>query len=149
MTPQEAFDFRREGRLLSALLAAELCFGLLQMGVLIIMEERSVVALVARLAGHPSVLAVLFFALAGLLTPYFLMQLFNPTMARRIQVVRVTVYALLASGVLRIYFAYLSRNLDVETVTGIFALNGVWCIAMAAVLAYSINNKQKRYLDEA
>ena len=144
MTPCESRDLRREGRLISALLAADLGFGLAQLGLLIMTEERSMVALVAWMAGHPPVLAGMLLRLALLMVPYLLMQILCPLTPRRLKVVRLTVHVLLAAGVLRMYFAYLCSPLDLDTVTAVFAINGLWCICMAALLAYSINDKQKR-----
>ena len=149
MTLQEADHFKCEARFLAGLLAADLGFGLAQLGLLILHEDRSIVSLVARLAGHPGMLASAFLVLAVLLLPYLAIQIFSPSPKTRLTVVRLTVHALCAAGVLRIYFAWLSRNLDADTVTGVFLMNGGWCIAMAAVLAYSINNKQKRDAHEA
>ena len=52
--------------------------------------------------------------------------------------------AILASGVIWAYLGYLSKNLDYAFVTEIFVVNGLTCIAMAAVMANGLNNAQRR-----
>lgn len=133
-----------DGRLLSVLLSASLIFNMIDPALLILNEEGSLVALVARMTHRPALVAGLFIVMAGLAAPYVLMQVFNPTVRYRRRVVRLACLALCLGGVVWVLLGYLSRNLDYATITGIFLRNGVGNIALAAVLANSINNEQKR-----
>lgn len=144
MKPQEAFDFRREYRALSLLFATNLAYSLVQFGMLISSSDPFVASKVAFLAGGREVFSCVFYVLGAALLPYMSMQLFAPTTPKRLYIVRFTIYALLAAGVTRVYFGWVSRDLDYQMLTSAFVSGGGWYIAKAALLSISINSKQRR-----
>ncbi len=145
----ELSHYRFECRLLSTLLAVALMFNMIDPALLVLNEQRSLVATVAKMTGHPAWLAVAFLLLACMVVPFVLMQLFRPECIHQRGIVKLACLAMCIGGVLWIYLAYLSRNLDYETLTGIYARNGGWSICLGAILAHHLNNKQRRALGGA
>lgn len=148
MTFLELTHFKRECRLLSVLLISDLIFQMLQTAALIFSSGYSQSSSIAALSGFPSLIAVAFITCALLVLPYLFVQAFKPFSPCRKYVVKTACAALCVSGVLQVYMAFLSRVLDLDTVTWIFVRNGVWTIALAAILAYGLNNKQIREVEK-
>ncbi|HYW57664.1 MAG TPA: hypothetical protein VE934_11930 [Polaromonas sp.] len=145
----ELAHFRFECRMLSTLLAVAVMFNMIDPALLVLNEPRALVAMVAKLTGNPRVLAVAFLFLALLVVPYVLMQLVCPQSTRHRGIVKIACLGMCVGGVLWIYLAFLSRNLDYETLTSIYARNGAWSICVGALLAFHLNNKQRRALEGA
>lgn len=133
-------------RLLGALLAFELAKGMYTGG-LWIMSEVSVTGKIARLASHPHALAIFWMSLAVLVMPYMVSQLFDCWESQRNRFTRFACWSTMAGGVVWVYLAYLSKNMDYANVTNIFLINGAACVGMAAVLAYGLNREQQRLED--
>ncbi|MEO8391232.1 hypothetical protein [Polaromonas sp.] len=142
-------DALLDGRLLSVLLSCSLIFNMVDPALLILKEPASLVSHIARITHSPVAIAATFLLMAALAAPFMVMQTFAPKTRHRRRVIRLGCLALCCGGLLWVFLAYLSRNLDYATVTGIFIRNGAWNIALAAVLANSINNEQKRASDGA
>lgn len=140
----ELTHFKTECRLLSVLLAISLQFNMIEPSLLMLHEPDSLVWAVAGLSGGRTILALAFLGFALLMVPYVTMQIVDPNTRHRPRIIRIACAALCLGGVLWVYLAFLSRNLDYDTITGIFCRNGIWNIGMAAVLAYHLNNKQIR-----
>lgn len=132
-----------ENRLLGALLAADLIKSMATAGGWILSRD-TMLSRVASLSFYPEVLAYLWVALAVLVLPYFCMQAFGLWAAWHRPITRLACRALLASGVLWAFLAYLSKNIDSANVTGIFILNSLTSVAMSAILASSINTAQAK-----
>lgn len=144
---QKMKNYATSARLFGALLAFEVAKGMFTGG-LWIMSELSVVGKVARLSTHPYALAIFWMSLALLVVPYLLSQFFNLWENHRHELSRYTCWAVMAGGVVWVYLAYLSRNMDYAHVTNIFLVNGATCIGLAAVLAYGLNREQQRLEDD-
>jgi len=129
-------------RFISALLAIDLAKNFISPAMWIYGEPRSVIGTVARLATWPDGLALVFCLAAAMVVPYILMQLFTPNMQNRHTWTRWGCRGLITGGVIWLYMSYLSRNLDYEVVTVLFAFNGVMSIVMAGILGYGINQDQ-------
>ena len=109
-----------------------------------VMTAESLTWRIAHLSTFPVVLAAIWILLALLVVPYFLLQVFALGTRYSTAITRLACRAILGSGVIWCYLGYLSKNLDYDYVTAIFIFNGLTCIAMAAVMANSINSAQKR-----
>jgi len=136
-------------RLISALLAIDLAKNFISPAMWIFGEPRSVIGTVARLATWPDGLALVFCVSAVLVVPYILMQLFSPNMPSRNRWTQWACRGLIMGGVIWMYMSYLSRSLDYEVVTALFAFNGVMAIVMAGLLGYGINQDQIELEDRA
>ena len=139
----ELKDVRLEWRLISAVLAFELSKDMVT-GAMWIMSPESVTGRIARLSTYPDALALVWFGLACLVVPYLALQVFSIGTSFAITITRLACRAILASGVIWAYLGYLSKNLDYAFVTEIFVVNGLTCIAMAAVMANGLNSAQRR-----
>lgn len=131
-------DQTLEARLLGALLAADLGKGMLSAG-LWIHTNDSMIARVVRLSAYPEIVATVWMLLAALVLPYFLMQVFGWGMGLKRSITRLACRAILASGVLWGFLAFLSRNIDTPNLTLSFVLNSFACVLMSGILAISIN----------
>lgn len=131
-------DQTLEARLLGALLAADLGRGMLSAG-LWIHTNDSMISKVVRLSAYPEIVAAVWMLLAALVLPYFLMQVFGWGMGLKRQITRLACRAILASGVLWGFLAFLSRNIDTPNLTLSFVLNSATCVLMSGILASSIN----------
>ena len=134
---------------MSALVAIDLAKNVISPALWIYGESTSVIGTVARLATWPEGLAAVFIISALLIIPYIAMQLFNPDIPSRDTWTRLACQGLILGGVLWVYMAYLSRNLDYDVVTPLFAFNGVMSIVMAGILGYGINQNQIENEDRA
>lgn len=131
-----------ELRLMGALLACALGGDML-IGGLWVLSAQSLTGRIAQLSTFPTALAVVWMTLSLLVVPYLLLQVFNCFLQYRATVTRLACRAVLAGGVIWIYLAFLSKNLDYEYVTAIFIANGLLNVGMAAILANSLNTAQK------
>lgn len=152
MTPPTVLNFRSwghrmeraltdqtlEARLLGALLAADLGKGMLSAG-LWIHTNDSMISKVVRLSAFPEIVAAVWMLLAALVLPYFLMQVFGWGLDLKRSITRLACRAILASGVLWGFLAFLSRNIDTPNLTLSFVLNSFACVLMSGILATSIN----------
>lgn len=129
-------------RMLSVLLALDLAKNFVSPALWIMGETSSVVSNVSRLATWPDALAGVFIVAAVLVAPYIVMQLICPMCERKTQYTQWACRGMLIGGVLWFYMAYLSRNLDYDVATSLFVINGVFSMAMAAILGYGINLEQ-------
>lgn len=129
-------------RMMSALLALDLAKNFISPALWILGESKSVIGTVATLATWPWALGVIFVAAAAMAAPYIVMHLFLPNYSHQVECTQWACRGMLIGGVIWIYMAYLSRNLDYEVATGVFLFNGVFSIAMAAILGYGINLEQ-------
>jgi len=136
-------------RLMSAMLALDLAKNFVSPAMWIYGESRSVIGTVARLATWPDGLALVFCLAAAMVVPYILMQLFKPNIASRNVWTQWACRGLLMGGVIWMYMAYLSRDLDYEVVTSLFTFNGAMSLVMAGILGYGINQDQIEKEDRA
>lgn len=136
-------DQTLESHLLGALLAADIMKGMLSAGFWIL-TGGTMISRVAGMSSHPSILALFWMVLALLIIPYFAMQVFGVWTQHRRSIIRLACRAILASGVLWAYLAFLSKNIDIYGVTGVFILHSFTCVLMSALLASSINTAQGR-----
>lgn len=141
-------DVKMQARLLGAVLSFELAKDMCT-GSLWILSPESLTGRIARLSTYPELLAVVWFCLAMLVVPYFLLQVFSLGQRYVTAITRLACRAILAGGVIWCYLAYLSKNLDYAYVTEIFIVTGLSCIAMSAVLAVGLNSAQRRAQEAA
>ena len=141
-------DQTMESHLLGALLALDLMKGMLTAGTWIF-NEHTMMAKVASMSRYPDAMAYLWMVLAVGVMPYFVMQAFGVWSNWRRKITRLACHAVLVSGVLWMFLAYLSKNIDSDHITGIFILHSITCIAMSAILASSINTAQGREANRA
>ena len=137
-----------ESHLLGALLALDLMKGMLTAGTWIFVPD-TMMSKVASLSSHPNVMAYLWMIMAIGVVPYLCMQAFGIWSKWRRKITRLACHAILVSGVLWAFLAYLSKNIDADNITGIFILHSLTCIAMSAILASSINTAQRREAKQA
>lgn len=142
MTPEHV-DVRAESRLLCAVLAFELMKGMATGG-LWILSPQSITGRIAALSTYPTVLATVWIALSLFVLPFFLTTLCDSETRYSHIISWLGRRAILCSGVIWCFLAFLSKNLDYEFVTAIFISNGVTCLAVSFVLARSINSAQRR-----
>lgn len=135
---------RLASRLLSVLLALAIAKEFVIPALWILGENSSAISITARLASHPHALAMVWLLAAAMVAPYVLVQLVAPQCRARRRATKWACRGVCLGGVLWIYLAYLSKNLDYEIATGIFILNGVSSVALGAVLAFGLNNDQLR-----
>ena len=129
-------------RLLSVLLALDIAKNFISPAMWILGEDRSVIGTTARLASSPEALAALWLMSALMVAPYVAIQLFSPDCQAKRAFTKLASRGVCIGGVLWVYLAYLSRNLDYSIATGLFILNGFGSIALGAVLAYGLNSDQ-------
>lgn len=129
-------------RLMSSLLALDLAKSFINPALWILGESTSVISTVAKLATWADALGVVFIVSALMVAPYIVMQITMPDCPYRLFLTRCACNGLILGGVLWAYMAYLSRNLDYDTATIVFLTNSLFPIAMAGLLAYSINAEQ-------
>lgn len=132
-----------DAQMLGALLAADLMNGMVT-AAMWIFNDDTLISRVASLCTNPEALAYTWIALAVVVVPYFCMQTFGVLPRWRRSITRWACRAILASGVIWAYLAYLSKNIDSTNVTWVFVLHSFICVAMSAILAISINATQGR-----
>ena len=131
-----------ESRLLGAVLAFELAKGMVTSG-LWMLQPESMMGRIASLSSSPEVFAYLWMTLAILVIPYMVLQITGLLQRHQWPIVRLACWAILSSGVLWVYLAFLSRDLDYANITEIFLFHGATCITTAALLACSLNTSQR------
>lgn len=129
-------------RMLSVLLALDMAKNFVSPALWIVGEVTSVIGRTAMLASFPNSLAYGWLAAALLVAPYVLVQVFFPAHTIKRRATKLACRGLALGGVLWVYLAYLSKNLDYPYATGLFTLNGIASVALAAVLAYGLNSDQ-------
>lgn len=129
-------------RLMSVLLALDIAKNFISPALWILGEDKSVISVTARLATQPEALAALWLLAALMVAPYVLVQLFAPECGAKRSATKLASRGVCLGGVLWVYLAYLSRNLDYEIATGLFVINGIGSVALGAVLAYGLNSEQ-------
>ena len=72
-------------------------------------------------------------------------QLFWPDCKIRRELTKLACKGLCFGGVLWVYMAYLSKNLDYGIATAQFITNGIASVSLGAVLAYGLNSDQIYY----
>ena len=130
-------------RMLSVLLALDIAKNFVSPAMWILGESRSVVGIVARLATWPDMLAVTWIAAAVLVAPYIAMQTFFPRVRYQRAITRMACNGVCLGGIVWMYMAYISRNLDYGIATWLFVLNSVASVALGGVLAFGLNSEQK------
>ena len=133
---------RLAARLMSVLLALDIAKNFISPALWILGEDRSVIGTTARLASNPHAMALVWLAASAMVAPYVLVQLFAPDCGGKRLATKWACRGVCLGGVLWIYLAYLSKNLDYEIATGLFIFNGVSSVALGAVLAFGLNNDQ-------
>lgn len=141
-------DFKSEMRLMSILLSIFVMSDFVDPAIFILQGTRSMIGTTATLSSSASGLAYAFLGVGLMCLPFLLMQVFYPRIGCRKLIVRLTCFAMCMGGVLWIYLAFLSRNLDYAGATAFFIKNGLGAIAMGGILALTINNKQRREQQE-
>ena len=129
-------------RLLSILLALDIAKNFVSPALWILGENSSVISTTARLSSSPEALAALWLLSALMVAPYVVAQLFAPQCRAKRAATKLASRGVCIGGVLWVYLAYLSRNLDYSIATSLFILNGFGSIALGAVLAYGLNSEQ-------
>lgn len=125
---------------MSVVLAVDMMQNMISPAVWILTAPASVIAKVSRLATYPDAIAWLWLIMAALMIPYLIAQVAGYT--SRVST-RLACLGLSGGGALWFFLAWLGRNLDYTSLVGLFLFNCAVSVAMAAVLAASINNSQK------
>lgn len=129
-------------RLLSILLALDIAKNFVTPALWILGENSSVISTTARLSSNPEALALVWLAASLMVCPYVLVQLLAPKCALKRLATKWACRGVCLGGVVWVYLAYLSKNLDYEIATGLFIFNGLSSVALGAVLAFGLNNEQ-------
>lgn len=135
-------------RILSFLLSCSMLFDLLDPALFILTVPTSIVHKIANLVQAPEVLGATFIILAVFLLPFLLMQIFCPNCPARRDVTRLACFGLLAAGVLWMFLAWMTRNMDIGPVTGVYLRTGLGAFGFSFCLALSLNSEQARKLLE-
>lgn len=133
---------RLASRLLSVLLALDIAKNFISPALWILGENSSVISTTARLASNPHALAVVWFLASLMVAPYVLVQLFAPLCSFKRLATKWACRGVCLGGVIWVYLAYLSKNLDYDIATTLFIFNGVSSVALGAVLAFGLNSDQ-------
>ena len=130
-------------RSLSVLVAFELMMDFVSPALWVLTESASVLGTVARLSSSPTALAVCWLLAAALVLPFTVMQIGWPDFVYRRAVIKTATHGLILGAVVWVFMAFLSRNLDYRFAVGNFLFNGLASLALAALMAYGLNNEQK------
>ena len=130
----------RLARLLSIVLALDMIQNMASPAFWIWGASSSVVANVSRLSSYPAVMPWLWLLLACTVLPFTVSQLRGYTC---LLCTRLACWGLYGGGLLWVFYAWVGRNLDYPSLVMLFGFNGFISIAMAVVLAASINDGQK------
>ena len=133
-----------QSRLLGAVLAFELSKNMVSSG-LLMLQPSSMIGKAGRLSSSPEVFSYIWIFLALLVVPYMLVNFCGKWNSRQKVTTRLACWSILASGVLWVYLASLSKGLDYGNLTEVFLLHGLSCIASSTLMAYSLRgiNYQK------
>lgn len=129
-------------RVMAVLLALDIARDFVTPALWIVGETTSVISTTARLATFPELLALAWLLAALMVAPYILMQLFAPDCRWRRKIIKVGCNGVCLGGVMWVYLAYLSKNLDYGIATSTFIGNGISSVALGAVLAWGLNKEQ-------
>ena len=129
-------------RVMSVLLALDIARDFVTPALWIVGETTSVISTTARLASFPELLAFAWLLAALMVAPYILMQLFAPDCRWRRKIIKIGCNGVCLGGVMWVYLAYLSKNLDYGIATSTFIGNGISSVALGAVLAWGLNKEQ-------
>lgn len=130
---------------LSALAAMQIMVGFISPAAWILSAEQSIVGKVALLSSSATALSVSWLVCAFFTCPFVLMQLFNPHIKQRRAIIKISNLAMIGGCLIWVYMAFLSRSLDYEFVIWNFLFNAVAALAMAAIMANTLNNDQKAW----
>ena len=129
-------------RVMSVLLALDIARDFVTPALWIVGETTSVISTTARLATFPELLALAWLLAALMVLPYILMQVFSPDCRWRRKIIKIGCNGVCLGGVMWVYLAYLSKNLDYGIATSTFIGNGISSVALGAVLAWGLNKEQ-------
>jgi hypothetical protein len=130
----------RLARLLSIVLALDMFQNMVSPAVWILGASNSIVSRVSRLANYPDAVAYGWLVMAALMVPYMVAQTAG---SNNRLCTRLACLSLCGGGSLWMFLAWLGRNLDYSSLVWLFGFNCFISIAMGAVLALSINDRQK------
>jgi len=133
-------------RMLQILLSLSMMFDMFDPATFILTEPSSIIHRVSALAYSPELLAYIFVMLGVLLAPYALMQIFCPCHARRRGITQLACLALAVASLQWMYMAYLSRDLDIESITGVWIRTGLGALGYSLVLALTLNAERARQI---
>ena len=129
-------------RVMSALLAYDIAKDFVTPALWIVGETTSVISTSSRLATAPGLLALAWLLAALMVVPYIAMQLFAPDCRWRRKIVKIGCNGVCLGGVMWVYLAFLSKNLDYGIATGTFMGNGISSVLLGAVFAWGLNKEQ-------
>lgn len=132
-------------RLITVLLSLSMMFDLLDPATFILTVPTSITARVAMLAYSAELVAYSFIALGALLAPYAAMHAFFPNHPARRGITQLACFALLGASLQWMFLAYLSRNLDIEAVTGVWLRTAMGALGYSMVLAVGLNAEHARH----
>lgn len=127
-------------RLLAIVLAFDMIQNMVSPAVWILGASGSIVSTVSRLATYPEGLAWAWLVAAALIVPFMATQLAGRNCRR---CTRLACLGLCFGGALWMFLAWLGRDLDYPALPYLFGFNCIVSVAMAMVLAISINDHQK------
>lgn len=132
-------------RMVQILLSLSMMFDLFDPATFILTVPTSITARVAVLAYSADMVAYSFIALGLLMAPYALMLAFFPDCQARRDITKLACFALLGASLQWLFLAYLSRNLDIEAITGVWIRTSAGALGYALVLALSLNAEHARH----
>ncbi len=127
-------------RLLAVVLGFDMIHNMVSPAVWILGDGGSIVFTVSRLATYPQAHAWIWLAAAALVLPFLSTQLAGRNCRR---CTRLACLGLCIGGAQWMFFAWLGRELDYPVLPYLFGINCAVSVAMAMVLAISINDHQK------
>ena len=130
-------------RSLSVLVSFQIMTDFISPALWVLYEPTSVISKVATLASSPTALAVVWIASALAVFPFMVMQVFMPTCRYRRVVMKMANFGMIGGALVWVFMSFLSRNLDYEFAVWNFLFNAITSLAMAAIIANSLNNDQK------
>lgn len=130
-------------RCLSVLVSFSILSDFVSPAMWVLSEPLSVLSRIAQHSYSPTGLAICWLLAAGMVMPFVVMQIFWPDYVYRRRVIKAANYGLIAGACIWGFLAFLSRNLDYGFAVWNFIFNSLVAIAMAALMANSLNNDQK------
>ena len=136
-------------RSLSVLVSFQIMTDFISPALWVLYEPTSVISKVATLASSPTALAVVWLASALAVFPFVFMQAFIPACRHRRVIMKTANFGMIGGALVWVFMSFLSRNLDYEFAVWNFIFNAITSLAMAAIIANSLNNDQKEKQTEA
>jgi hypothetical protein len=135
---------RVQYRLVAALLAGSMIFGLLDPALLLLGTEESLVYKAAAVTTiGPSALGHVLIGLSALLVPYMLVQISGATQRVR-GATQLACVSLALSALVWLFLAWRCIPLDLGGAPLVFTRYGLGCLLFALALAWSLNAEQLR-----